>query len=288
MAKKSDDKLIRQGDKIIDDSQNDFLRALKASEKFIFEELIKILAVLSVTNGKLQNNAKTTQFILSLDKRINNALKQAGYTSSVNDFLKNFDTLAANAKAIQSEMNGLNIGMNQLKPIINIEKQNTLKKLTSLDKDFIAPLRETIYRNIYHGSDITTIEKTIKDFVLSTPDSDSRLSKYVNQISRDSIQQFDGSIQQTIGDELGLNAIRYVGSIINDSRGQCVKWAQNNGGLILLKDLQEEIDWADAGGSYQGHKISGMIPGTTPETFVILRGGYNCRHRAIYTFVGKK
>lgn len=284
MADKTD-KLINKSDKLINDSQDTFLYDVKKSEKFIFEELIKILSTLTVTNGKLQTNQKSLEFLLSLDKRIFSALNKADYTASINEYVKNFDILAQNAREIQSAMNGLTVDSSQLKPIVNIEKQNTLLKLKSLDKDFITPLRETIYRNIYLGSDITTIEKTIKDFVVSTPDSDSRLLKYANQISTDAIHQFDGSIQATIGEELGLNAIRYTGSLIKDSRGQCVKWVQENHGIILVKNLQEEIDFAYAGGTYQGHSISGMIPGTTPENFAVLRGGYKCRHRVFYTKV---
>lgn len=282
------DKVLEEGDDLLKDSQDEFLRSVKASEKFIFDELIKIISVLSVTNGKLQSNKSTFNFLMSLDRRINDALTKADYKSTITDFLKNFDTLADNARAIQKEVNGLSVLKSDLKPIVSLEKTNVLNKLTALEKDFIAPIRENIYRNLYFGSDINSIEKTIKEYVVSTPEQESRLSRYLGQIATDSIHQFDGAIQQTIGEELGLNAIRYTGSLIKDSRGQCVKWVQNNGGIILVKNLEEEIKWAEAGGKYHGHKIGGMIPGTTPETFVVNRGGYRCRHRAFYTFVGKK
>lgn len=284
MADKTD-KLINQGDQIINDTQDTFINDVRKSELLIFEELIQILSVLTVTNGKLQTNAKSLDFLLALDKKIISALTKADYKTSVADYLKNFDIIAQNSKAIQDSMNGLNIATDQLKPIINIEKQNTLAKLTSLDKDFIAPLRETIYRNIYFGADITTVEKTIRDFVISKPDADSRLIRYLGQVSTDAVHQFDGTIQAKIGEELNLKALRYIGSLIKDSRGQCVKWVEENHGILLVKNLQEEIDFAYASGSYHGHRIGGMIPGTTPLTFPILRGGYFCRHRVFFTKV---
>jgi hypothetical protein len=45
-------------------------------------------------------------------------------------------------------------------------------------------------------------------------------------------------------------------------------------GVIQTKDLPDEIAWMNANGT-------GAIPGTSPETFSIYRGGYNCRHSAI-------
>jgi hypothetical protein len=94
----------------------------------------------------------------------------------------------------------------------------------------------------------------------------------VKQISRDALGQFDGQINAIIADEFGLDAFRYVGSIIDDSRAQCVRWV---GKRILEKsEMQSEIAWANNNGS-------GMIPGTNPDNFLVFRGGYNCRHRAI-------
>ncbi|MFN9108950.1 MAG: hypothetical protein ACK5XN_02555, partial [Bacteroidota bacterium] len=107
---------------------------------------------------------------------------------------------------------------------------------------------------------------------VGTPELNGLYSRYVKQVSRDALGQFDGQINAKIADEFGLDAFRYVGSIIDDSRSQCVRWV---GKRILEKsEMQSEINWANNNGS-------GMIPGTTPENFLVYRGGYNCRHRAI-------
>jgi hypothetical protein len=44
--------------------------------------------------------------------------------------------------------------------------------------------------------------------------------------------------------------------------------------VLPFEDLQKEINWAFANGR-------GMNDATTPETFALYRGGYNCRHMAI-------
>jgi hypothetical protein len=108
--------------------------------------------------------------------------------------------------------------------------------------------------------------------VIGTPELNGLYSRYVKQISRDALGQFDGQINAIIAEEFGLDAFRYVGSLIDDSRPQCVRWV---GKRILEKsEMPEQIAWANNNGS-------GMIPGTNPDNFLVFRGGYNCRHRAI-------
>lgn len=80
-----------------------------------------------------------------------------------------------------------------------------------------------------------------------------QFKKYVTQISRDTLNQFDGQINGRIAEEYGLNAFRYVGSIIEDSRPQCVQWVAMR--TLLKEDLPALIASATASGS-------GMIPGT--------------------------
>jgi hypothetical protein len=86
------------------------------------------------------------------------------------------------------------------------------------------------------------------------------------------LNQFDGQVNSAIANEFGLDAYRYVGSLIDDSRAQCIRWAGKQ--VLLKEDLAKEISWATANGT-------GMIAGTTPENFATFRGGYNCRHSAI-------
>jgi hypothetical protein len=116
------------------------------------------------------------------------------------------------------------------------------------------------------------LENFLTAYVVGTPELNGLYSRYVKQISRDALGQFDGQINAIIADEFGLDAFRYVGSIIDDSRAQCVRWV---GKRILEKsEMQSEIAWANNNGT-------GMIPGTNPDNFLVFRGGYNCRHRAI-------
>ena len=145
-------------------------------------------------------------------------------------------------------------------------------------KDFIAPVREGLYRNIMFGATVGETEEFIKSQVISNKEKNSKLTRYVKQVSTDALHQYDGSVNQVAKKSLGLNAVQYVGSLIEDSRAQCMKWV----GMSIIKDenLKEEIDWALNGGRFSNKKCSGMIEGTNPDNFCINRGGVKCRHRS--------
>jgi len=276
-------KILNEGDKILDTSETNFLKSVKAAENLLYKEISKIFEAVDVTNGKLKNNEKARLFLLSLDKRITDALYNSPYKSAVVNLLKDYDKIALNNIELQAAVNGENILFSQINGIKQIEANNTLDKLlgNGISKDFIAPIRENLYRNILVGSSIEDTQNSIKDFIISTPEKDSRLLRYANQIGRDSIMQFDGAIQQNIASELDLPDYLYTGSLIIDSRAQCVHWANK----IELKgsELQGEIDTAIKGGYIGGRKCGGMNPSCSVQTFSIYRGGYNCRHRAIAT-----
>ena len=273
--------LIDAGDHLLDAADSRLTRAVKDAEAEVFGQLMKMLDTVSVTDGKLQNNDKVEQFLLTLEDRIRAALTRAGYTDGVYQYVKNFKNIEDNVKAIHEKANGLLIADSQLAPLRRLEVANTIDKLTGsgMAKDFINPVRQSLYRNIMFGTRIGEIEETLKQYVVSNANADSKLMRYVKQVARDSAQQYDGSLQAAIQQEAGLNAVLYVGSLVRDSRPQCRRWVGEQ--VLLIENLAEEIAWAKANGS-------GMIPDTTPDTFVIYRGGYNCRHRAIATYRAKK
>ena len=286
------DKLFNRGIEIVNIAEEDLSSAIIRSEKDIYDEILNIFENVTITNGKLSSNEKTDEFLLSLDRRIARALKNSGYTSSVDKYLTNFDKIAENVKKVQEKVNGINLLASQIDPYRRIEVSNTWDNLlgAGVNKSFVQPVRQGLYRNIMFGATVSDVEKLVKDFVITKKDADSKLLRYVKQVSRDSLSQFDGGLQQKIASELNLNAIRYVGSLILDSRAQCRKWTTENNGLILLdNEFEKEIQKAiDGNLYYDGKTSSGMIKETTLSNFMANRGGYNCRHRAIATKILKK
>ena len=137
---------------------------------------------------------------------------------------------------------------------------------------FIKPLTEGIYKNIVAGATIENLTASLEQAIMSDEARMGLFKAYVSRASRDALMQYEGQVNSRIANEYELDAYRYVGSIIRDSRPQCIRWVGK--GYLTKKELEAEINWAFNAGS-------GMIPGTTKDNFCIYRGGYNCRHSAI-------
>lgn len=277
------DNLIVEGEKINDNAASKFESGVKTIESAVLAEIRKIFGSMDVSGGRISPNQKTLQFLASLEKRVLDALKKGGYNSKVSDLLKKFDVIKENNIAIQGAVNSLNIASSSLNDIQKFETQNAIDKLlkTGINKEFINPMREALYRNVSFGGSVADAEKIIEDYVLTKGNNKSKLLQYTGQVARDTISQFDGSIQAQIGQELNLKDFLYSGSIITDSRAQCIYWVEKR--ILLRDELEEEIKTASSKppGSLGGKKCSGMIPGTNINNFATYRGGYNCRHRAV-------
>lgn len=272
--------IINQGDKILLTGSNDLVNGMYSIELIVYAALMELFDNVDITNGKLATNPKAEEFLAALDFKIYQALKKSGYPAYVGDFIKNYDKISSNVIDLHQALgNGL-IPNKDLKSIQRLEIQKTVANLTEqgMYKEFVAPIREGLYRNIMFGATVGETEDFIKSQVISNKKKDSRLTRYVGQVATDALHQFDGSVNQVAKSSLGLNATQYVGSLIEDSRAQCMKWVSMS--IIKDSELEEEIAWALNGGRYSNKKCSGMIENTTVDTFCINRGGYRCRHRA--------
>lgn len=278
------DKLIIGGEKIMLTAEEDFTQGIRDDvEVRLLKEIMKILDVVDVKDGKIQTSEAAMQFLARFEKLIDEALKNSGYYSKVKRYLRNFDAVRLNNIEIHSLVNKTDIPYSSLNDITRLEVQNTIDKLlgAGMSRDFKYPIREALFRNITLGSSIQEAKKTIEDYIISNDGANSKLLRYTTQVARDSINQYDGSIQTVIQKELELNDFIYSGSIIADSRCQCRYWVNK---IKLKRDsLIDEIQIALDGRSLGGCNCSGMIPGTTIDNFAVNRGGYACRHRAIAT-----
>ena len=277
------DRIISQGETLISSAETDFTNSIRDIEAQLMREVMKIFDEVDVKNGRLQNSEKAMRFLASLETRIDEALKKSGYNSKVAALLKNFDKIRQNNIDVHAALNNETIAYSSLNSITNLEVENTIQKLlgAGISVDFKYPIREALYRNITLGASIQDARQTITDYILSNDSKDSKLLRYVGQVARDSISQYDGVIQKTIANELDLKDYLYVGTTITDTRCQCRYWVNKT--KLYRDELIDEIQTAVDGRSLGGCKCSGMIEGTNIDNFAVNRGGYNCRHKAIPT-----
>jgi len=267
-------KILTKKENAIVEADKDLLNSLTPIEDKIFEAVRRQVSKMNKDGNNLIFDDKNVDLLNEVDQIIVNQLK--AYSPPIKAYLRNFQTIKQFNFDVQKSVNDLS--QNELEDLINpIQKaitQQTIDGLTGsgVNTSFIEPVKQGIFKNIVAGSTITDLESALRTWITTTQAGNSLLRRYVTQVSRDALNQFDGQVNSKIAQEYELDAFRYVGSLIDDSRAQCIRWSGK--GVVLKEELEKEISWAISNGT-------GMIPGTNKETFATYRGGYNCRHSAI-------
>lgn len=264
------EKQFKKRFQILDDSEK-ILANLTSTQSEIYNEIEKVLDRFA-TRGYMVYDREAIRMVNELEGTIRRAINKTDYRERVQDYLSNFDKIKQVNEQIQKSVNKLNVAP----ALTNLQKgamQQTVNNLlgTGLDVNFIQPVKDAIFQHVVAGASVADTQLALKEIIKGSPEKLGRLDRYVTQISRDALHQYDGLIQQRIAVEFELDAYSYEGSIIKDSRAQCKKWVEDLGGVIRFDQLEKEIDWAYENGS-------GMIPGTTKDNFAVNRGGYSCRH----------
>lgn len=223
-------------------------------------------------------SAEATQLTLEIEAEIFSALQGSKYPGNVGKYLKDYNGIIDLNKGIHKSLNDISPEAidDLIDPFLKQSIAATTEQLTGagMSDALIKPVQQSLQNNVIAGANIEDAESTLRAFIEGDSKRLGALDRYVGQISRDSISQFDGMINGNIAEEFELDAFRYVGSLIIDSRPQCKRWVSDFGGILPIDTLQNQIDWAKTNGT-------GYIQGTNPKNFASLRGGYNCRHQAI-------
>lgn len=277
MAKEKDiNALIDLKDSFIDESEMALLEGFDSIESSIYNAVNKRIMSMNQSGGKLIFDDENVMGVNELTTIILAAIQGSQYPNNVKGYVRNFDKIKEYNARIQGKVNGISFA--ELEELITPMQQQMVAKVLEdltgqgIDVEFIRPLKEGIYRNLVSGSTIADMQKSLMEFIKSDEQRLGQFKKYVSRMSRDAMLQFDGQINARIATEFGLDAFIYVGTIIRDSRPQCIQWL----GKQILK--KSELPQLIAGAYNYG---SGMIPGTTADNFAIYRGGYNCRHTAV-------
>lgn len=279
-------KIITQNEQLKQRLIDDLLVRVPGIEKTVLDNLFRELEKQD-TSGGVFTSVLTADDLLKFEDIINKSLIKSGYNKSAEVFIQDLAKLSANTLLLL-ENGGFTA---QKLPLSKIEKKwRNQTKTTLIDsgirEDFKRPILKILDDAISYGDSIDAAKRKLTDFVLSGQDKSGRLKSYLTQTARDSISQLQGQQMASVVKEVGFVGIRYVGGLLKDSRGQCYRWVHDLNGFIPIDKLKSEIELAYKNQAAkrempQGHKWGGMMDNTTPENFIIKRGGYNCTHTAI-------
>jgi len=293
MAKKSIDKLLSEKLDFLDFSESRFLNSIDIVEKNVLKRVLKILRSLSQSEGRIIQDEASKKLLLRFKKEILGAIRKSAFVPKVSKFLTDFDEVESlNKNIYKRSLKRKKLGVN-----LSLEKQividsvvDSLKTDAAVTANFVNPIKKTLTDAVRLNQTFAEAESNLKKLISGAGgESSGLLKRYSTQVTRDALQGFDGAVNDTIRDAFQLDAFRYVGSLIKDSRQNCKEWVNGSGrfkkyairaGTFRTKDLPAMIRIA--------RNRSGFRPETTPANFAEKRGGYNCRHQVFYFTMTKE
>jgi hypothetical protein len=247
---------------------------LQGYEQQVWERLQAFLNRFDVKDGSFVPDAKTATLINAIKREMRGVIEMEKLAESTQAFVANFDDIAENVRAIHGEQNGIVVP----KSLVNGQKAWAVDQTEYALKDanihpaFMEPVRKLLFTRINGGKSVAETEQILKALVIGPDGKNGVLTQWAGQVATDAINQYEGVVQSAIATEMGLTGVRYVNSIIETSRSQCVRWVEME--WMPEAIIADEIAWAKKNGS-------GMVFETTAGTFLIYRGGYRCRHKGI-------
>lgn len=277
--------IIKNKLETVEMSDDKLVKDIAGTEVSIFNKVIELLRTFSTKAGKFVEEATNSKILLRLSNEIFDVFEKSTYKPKVEKFFLDFDKVDALNAEMHEGLSGVKIkdlGLTTSKrEAINALSKNLLNKAT-IESNLINPLRRIMYRGITTGASFSDVEFELRQFIKGDKKTRGYLSRYVGQIARDSLLQYDGLVNQTIADEFEFDAFQITNSLIKSSRSNCVQMINASGrfkslavspGVYLIKDIDKII------------KIAKNRPGwnklTTVSNYLQIRNGHNCRHQFI-------
>ncbi|CAH1002684.1 hypothetical protein LEM8419_03556 [Neolewinella maritima] len=277
--------------KLVNAATDVFLSAIQRAERFVYGYVRDFLDTLPRESGRLVSGPVNLAQLNRLESPLLNFLAgRDGIGSALPDYLQNFDEVERLNRAIYSGYlpaeDALRISRMAFTPertfLVDSVTQGVTER-AALRINLVNPIRKVLYAGITFRQPIKTVQANLRDELVTQAGSSSRLLRYTRQITQDAISQFDGAINDRIRDDLELDGMYYVGSLIKTSRDNCEELVRGSGrfadlaikpGLFRVKDIPKIVDRAKG--------RSGWNEACTAETFAQFRGGYGCRHETYY------
>lgn len=282
--------LIHKSDKI--------LYSTSYLDKIMYKRLLKYLASHSIGG----NVSLSNEDLATLEDVLYKEIKDSGYNADISQYLALFSKIDDIVSDEQLKHN--NIKRQAIKDLWN----DSAKKKAILDK-VVYDLGQQGVKDVY----IKGLAKLVRDasfFNLTIDDAIDRIEDkiinkgyteaYIRQTAIDSISQYKGAINDEVRIAYELTDMLYISNIIETSRPICTHIRNDLKGRVTSEQLKIVLEEYCPNGVPSDKKITfttvdetrtirkgaGMIEGTRFENFAQNRGGYQCRHEAI--FVRKK
>lgn len=246
--------------------------AEKAQEE-VYKAIIEAINRFELTDGRFVVTQNYAARIALLEGQIKEILGDL-YEPSITEYLGTFTTVEDSIVAMHKDYNELEVETALLAPARkSLYNQASYYLKKGLADAYIQPAKFLLMQQVTTGISLKDSLKILSkwntgEYKSPVNRQTPNLQKYATQVARDSLYQYQGTVQDTIQSRYDLTAGIYVGSIIEDSRPFCRH----------LVGLKRTIDIDEIPALLKQYP-QGLIPGTNADNFPIYRGGYSCRHQ---------
>lgn len=278
----------------IDSTEEYILESVGVSKKIereYWQIILDQLDKLDSEAGTLIFGKKSADTINEIMLAIRKAIEKGGYRNELSKVLKQIGEVDEAGLKVIEALNDRSIDISTVldRDFLGREIVERISSPESFKTNIENEVRRIIAKNIYFQSSIKTLKDELKEAVISSTNNGGILSRYVSQVATDTVYQYKGAVNQRIEQKYGLNAISYLGSIIETSRPQCIRWVEDFNGILLKEKIEDttfaylpdEVKWARNNGKGYGEEGKAYYLDLTVNNFIVIRGGYGCRHEAI-------
>jgi len=265
-------------------------------DKQMYNRIRKFIAI-NVKDGKVNIDNKD---LAILDDIILKEIKDSGYNTEISNYIKLFAELEKAISKEQANLNGLRVkSIEDLWNKSDMKHRIMQKTIYDLGQNgmkdvFVKAISEVIRESNFLNLDIESAENKLRKVLID----DKYTARYIRQTSLDTLSQYGGAINNEVRVAYDFKTMIYTVNTIETSRPICVHIHDTLGGKVTEKQLKETLDYYCPNGepsqsqiTYKVHtgdkktakRGSGMKQGTTFDNFTQLVGGYECRHRALWT-----
>jgi hypothetical protein len=266
------DDLGKKVESLIVEASNQLNKGISASQTYTYNSIIGMLKDLDTyKDGRIKRTKANLRVIRRVSNSITNDVLTDAYIARVNSFLGSYDSIESIQTAYFKDA-FKDYDFREMYDVIktqSIESARDLLLSGGIDTNLSQPVKQILTNNLLSGSSYPKMIEEVRNFMLGNDDIDGRLLSYTKQVTSDSLHIYSGVYNEAVSHDLGLEWLKYTGSVKDTTRSFC----SSRAGKFYHKTEVE--DWAD-------DKWSGKMKGTNSENIFYYVGGYHCRHILVY------
>ena len=272
------EELIKEKSKRLEDIPLALQDAVVRQQKEVLNEISSLLNELDIKNGEIVISKANLKTISVISDDLKKVFLNEDYLKAVKKFSVEFDKQALiNNKVIKAGLGTLETPIASTL-YIDIAKRSAIDALigSPIDTEFIKPIQGLLENAVVNGASLKETISSIRTFAEGNDKVDSKVLRYVKQISNDSFAVADRSYTSIVSDALQNDWFYFAGGEIETTRCFCQERVGNNYHYKEIESWGNGDNLGDC--NIGGGKWAGEIPGTNSSTIYSYLGGYNCMH----------